>query len=209
VLDSTHTVRVAIDGVDAAGKTTLADELAERLRAQGRFVIRAGIDGFHNPRHIRYALGPESPEGYYSHSFNLGTLIKALLHPLGPGGTGRYRTAVFDYREDAFVDVPEMEAKPRSILLFDGIFLLRPELRSCWDYSIFVKADFDVTLARALRRDPKLWRDSKELEQRYKCRYIPAQRCYLDECRPESCANVVIDNNNPSHPIIMPSTSGS
>lgn len=40
-----HSVRVAIDGVDAAGKTTFADELAPRLTALGRPVIRASIDG--------------------------------------------------------------------------------------------------------------------------------------------------------------------
>jgi uridine kinase len=40
-----HPTRVAIDGVDAAGKTTLDDELAEVLRERGRGVIRASIDG--------------------------------------------------------------------------------------------------------------------------------------------------------------------
>lgn len=38
-----HPTRVAIDGVPAAGKTTLADELAVVLRAQGREIIRATI----------------------------------------------------------------------------------------------------------------------------------------------------------------------
>src|SRR5450759_1567169 len=41
-----HPLRVAIDGIDAAGKTTLADELAPLIEAQGRPVIRASIDGF-------------------------------------------------------------------------------------------------------------------------------------------------------------------
>jgi len=47
-------VRTAIDGPDAAGKTTLADELAVALRERGRDVIRASIDGFHRPRRERY-----------------------------------------------------------------------------------------------------------------------------------------------------------
>ena len=53
----THPVRVGIDGVDGVGKTTLADELLEPLRRGGRSVIRASIDGFHNPRSVRYRLG--------------------------------------------------------------------------------------------------------------------------------------------------------
>jgi uridine kinase len=44
-----HTVRVAVDGPDAAGKTTLADDLAEAVRASGRPALRVGavlvVDG--------------------------------------------------------------------------------------------------------------------------------------------------------------------
>ena len=42
--------RVAIDGVDGAGKTTFAEELADILRMLPREVIRASVDGFHHPR---------------------------------------------------------------------------------------------------------------------------------------------------------------
>ena len=38
---TSHPLRVAVDGPPAAGKTTLADELAALLRARGREVIRA------------------------------------------------------------------------------------------------------------------------------------------------------------------------
>jgi uridine kinase len=39
-----HPVRVAIDGPDAAGKTTLADELTPVLERSGRQIVRASID---------------------------------------------------------------------------------------------------------------------------------------------------------------------
>jgi uridine kinase len=39
-IDRPHPLRVAIDGVDAAGKTTLAEELVAPLEALGRPVIR-------------------------------------------------------------------------------------------------------------------------------------------------------------------------
>src|SRR5687767_7604524 len=60
-----HPVRVAIDGVDAAGKTTMAEELVAPLKAYGRPVIRASIDGFHNPARVRHNRGAASPAGYY------------------------------------------------------------------------------------------------------------------------------------------------
>jgi len=50
-------VRVGIDGVDGAGKTTFADALATTLQQQGRPVVRVSVDDFHHPRAIRYARG--------------------------------------------------------------------------------------------------------------------------------------------------------
>ena len=84
-----HPVRVAIDGVDAAGKTTLADELVAPLERAGRQVVRASIDGFHHPEAIRRRRGSLSAEGYYRDSFDHATLAEELLLPLGPGGDRR------------------------------------------------------------------------------------------------------------------------
>ncbi len=42
-------LRVAVDGPDAAGKTTLADKVADGVTRRGRPVIRAGVDAFHQP----------------------------------------------------------------------------------------------------------------------------------------------------------------
>ena len=81
-----HPVRVAIDGVDGVGKTKLADELVNAVCTHGRPVIRASIDGFHNPRSVRYRLGRSSPERYFRDSFNY-TALTTVLAPLGPGGT--------------------------------------------------------------------------------------------------------------------------
>jgi len=39
-------------------------------------------------------------------------------------------------------------AEPGSVLVFDGIFLHRPELRNAWSLSIFLDASFDVTIPR-------------------------------------------------------------
>src|SRR4051812_12414581 len=81
-----HPVRVAVDGPPAAGKTTLADELALVLRNRGRTVVRATIEGFLLPRAQRYQRGEDSPEGCYDDSFDFAALQRVLLDPLGPDG---------------------------------------------------------------------------------------------------------------------------
>ena len=59
--------RVAVDGPDAAGKTTLADELATAI---GPDVSRIEADRFLRPAAERYRRGRESPEAYYLDSFD-------------------------------------------------------------------------------------------------------------------------------------------
>lgn len=81
-----HPVRVAVDGPPAAGKTTLADELALVLRDRGREVIRSSIEGFLLPRAQRYRRGEDSPEGCSHDSFDFEALHRVLLDPLGAGG---------------------------------------------------------------------------------------------------------------------------
>src|SRR5262245_7815760 len=127
-------LRVGIDGVDGAGKTTFADELAAVLAPSGRSLVRAGVDGFHHPRAVRYRRGRESPEGFFRDSYDYGALVESLLGPLSPGGSGRFRRAVFDVDADRASGTPEERAAHDAILLFDGIFLHRPELRPYWDF---------------------------------------------------------------------------
>ena len=202
-IEQPHPLRVAIDGPDAAGKTTLAQELIEPLQSYGRPVIRASIDGFHNPARIRYRRGATSPEGYYYDSFNYHALTASLLTPLGPGGSRQYVRAVFDYRTDSEVQIPTQVAEANAVLLFDGVFLLRSALMEYWDFTIFVEAAFEVTLARAERRDAVLFGSIEEIRRRYEQRYIPGQKLYFDEYRPKERANVVIDNNDPQNPVML------
>ncbi len=61
------TLRVAIDGIDAAGKTTMADELTELLEQAGVPVLRASIDGCHHPAAVRHLRSAERPaQSYYN-----------------------------------------------------------------------------------------------------------------------------------------------
>src|SRR4051812_49594674 len=92
-----HPTRVAVDGPPAAGKTTLADELAVVLRTQGRDVIRATIDDFLFPRAQRYPRGEYSAEGCYFDTHDYGALNRVLLDPLGPDGDRRFRNAVYNH----------------------------------------------------------------------------------------------------------------
>ena len=74
-----HPARVAVDGVDATRKTTLANELAARLPEAERICA----DDFLRPPVERYRQGRESPVGYYEDSFDHGRLRSAVLATTG------------------------------------------------------------------------------------------------------------------------------
>jgi uridine kinase len=203
VLQTPHPLRVAIDGIDAAGKTTFADALTHAIEEHGRPVIRASIDAFHQPRAVRYRQGKESPAGYYADSFDYPTLLSSLLRPLGPGGTRRYRTKAYDVIADAKVVAAWEKAPKDAVLLLDGIFLQRPELQAAWDYAIFLSVPFDIALRRGVMRDQSPDQTSEELTTRYLRRYLPGQRLYLEAIHPQDRAQALIDNTNPQRPRLL------
>ena len=202
-LPCAHPTRVAVDGIDAAGKTTLANELVPALQVRGRAAIRASIDGFHRPRVERYRRGATSAEGYYLDSFDYPALREALLLPLGPTGPGRYRRAVFDFRSDRPQLAAEEQAPTDAVLVMDGVFLLRPELDELGDYRIWVEVPFAVALERAKRRDVALFGSEEAVQARYHARYIPGQRLYLETVHPRERADVIVHNEDLAHPFLV------
>jgi uridine kinase len=73
-LEAPHPLRIGIDGFCAAGKTTLANAVAERLEVKERRVIRASADNFQNPPEVRWQMGPQSPEGFFRHAIDFQAL---------------------------------------------------------------------------------------------------------------------------------------
>jgi uridine kinase len=197
---TSHPLRVAVDGPPAAGKTTLADELAVLLRTRGRDVIRATTESFHLPRAQRYRRGEFSPEANYHDSFDYGALRRVLLDPLGPDGDRRYQPAVYDFDTDTALSPPVTTAPADAVLLLDGVFLLRPELLDRWDLSILVSAAFERILDRALIRDLARLGSAAEVDRRFRTRYIPAQELYFATARPADHADIIVHNDEPWRP---------
>ncbi len=195
-----HPVRIGIDGVDASGKTMLANELVEPLVSLGRDVIRVSIDRFHNPREIRYRQGRSSPQGYYEDSFNFDMMISQVLEPLGPNGNLSYKPESFDFISDSEIVCSTSQAREDSILLFEGVFLHHPKLVEYWDFTIFVHAGFETTIKRAMERDIYLFETSDQIKKVYSTKYIPGQQIYIGTEAPKDKADVVLYNDRIDNP---------
>ncbi|KKQ35472.1 MAG: hypothetical protein US52_C0024G0006 [candidate division WS6 bacterium GW2011_GWA2_37_6] len=199
-----HPIRIGVDGVDGSGKKFFADAFAQYLQRLNRSIIRSTIDTFHNPKKIRYQQGENSPKGYYEDSFNIDGLIENLLYPLGPKGSLKYKTLIFNYKTDSQIDVPFEIAQEDSILIFDGIFLFTPRLNPFWDMRIFLDVPFETTIERVKQRvKDQEYLGSGNIVKKYKTRYIPGQKIYFKKAEPKKKADIIIDNTDYTNPLIV------
>ena len=196
-------LRVAVTGITASGKSTLAKELAQTLARRGRTCIDIAVDDFHNPRSVRHRRGRESAEGYYFDAYNYPLLKKLVLDPLGPGGNLIYQARGFELETDALVEEEPKKANPGNIFLFAASFLLRPELVSYFDYSIYVDTDFEVAQQRGVDRDAARLGSWENATHLYRQRYHAAQRIYFAESNPIRYANALLKNNNLEEPVLF------
>jgi uridine kinase len=86
------------------------------------------------------------------------------------------------------------------VLLFDGVFLMRPELIERWDLRIFVSAAFEETLDRARTRDQAVHDSITELERRFHNRYRHSQQFCFTTIRPTDHADIIVHNDEPQQP---------
>ena len=179
---------VGIDGPDASGKTIFADRLAGRLE---RPVVRVSVDDFHHKREVRYQLGRDSPEGFWSHAFDYDRLRSDVIEPFR--SSRRVRTKAHDLATDANLSPEPITAPEGAVLVVDGLFLHRDELRAAWDLTVFLDVPFAVTARRMAGRD------GAGLDLR---RYGEAQRIYFATCAPHDRASILIDNTDYDAPRI-------
>ena len=144
---------------------------------------------------MRYRLGRDSPQGFWLHAFDYGRLRSDVLDPLGPGGSRRYRPKAHDLATDAVLDLEPLVAPPGAVVVVDGLFLHRDELRSAFDRTVFLDVPFDETARRMARRDGIAGPGLR--------RYVEAQRLYFAACAPKERATILIDNTDVSAPRIV------
>ena len=183
-----HPVRVAIDGPPQAEPHVLADAIADAVSDSGRPVIRVRVDDFLRSASVRFEYGHTDPDGWYDSWVDVGGLLREVLVPLGPEGSLRYLPTLWDAVRDRATRAPYETAPSSAVVVVDGPFLLRPELR--WEFDLTVHL---ALTAGAVRRRTALgdeWR-------------LTALERYADEVGPEDVCDVLIRYDDPRHPAVV------
>lgn len=195
---------VAIDGRSAAGKTTLADELAAHMQQRGHHVLRSSIDDFHPPKH-KYRSGERryTPSTYYAEGYDYAAFRNHVLEPLRQEGSRRCRLALWNSFHDIALPEQWTEASNDTILVVDGIFLLRPDLQHFWNYVVWLDIDWGIMLERAVKRDTAWVGDAALVLERYRTFWIPTHQLYEAEANPLRFAHLIVNNRNPLKPDVV------
>ncbi|WP_030543228.1 uridine kinase [Streptomyces albus] len=192
---------VGIDGFTAAGKTSFGHELAQRVAAAGRPVLRATLDDFKKPWHDRHLYDRESGEGYYRNAYDYEAVERLLL--------GRCRRP--DETSAVLCSIDPLSQRDHSgqstpltsdtVLIVDGVFAFRPEINAYWDFRIWLHVDPEVSVRRGAERDQD-WAGT-DAESIHRDRYLAAHRLYLREADPLPGTDVVIDNTDFTDPRVL------
>lgn len=188
---------VAIDGVDGSGKSTFTEALSRHIVGMPVIVIHA--DDFLHLKAVRHRKGRNSPQGFWADTYDYDALERFVLRPLGNEGDGNYRRRATDHEQDCRIDEPAQSAPANCVVLVEGMFLHRAELRKLWDYSVFLDVPFQETARRMALRDGS----NPDPEHPSMNRYVGGQRLYFADSQPWSHATRVVDNAAPENPRII------
>ncbi len=169
---------VAIDGSDGSGRADFADDLAEVFEEREHPAFRASLRYFQRSRAEQDRFGPESAERLYRHGYDYSALRRVLIEPFRMGGSTGFVTQAFDPDRDAWIEPTWLTAPADVVLIVDGDFINRRELRDQWSYSILLEVDAEVDAGAGTE----------------------AEQLYLAEVNPRGLASAVIDNTEAAAP---------
>lgn len=191
---------IGINGVDTSGKTTFTKNYSAFLKSVGIKNEIVSIDDFHNPSEIR-SKGNNEIDAYYENAFNYRQIIDEIFETLRKTGSVEKDVLCLNLDTNKYKNVRHYRIDNETVVLVEGVLLFRPPLAEYLDGKVFLYVDFDEVLRRAAIRDvPKY---GEEFLQKYEKKYIPIQKRYLSEYKPEENCDIWVDNNDFTAPVLQ------
>lgn len=191
---------VGVTGPDASGKSQLAAALQRAVEARGQRITMIHVDDFHHPRAVRYAGDLPDPDKYLVQSIDFDRLIAEVLSPIRRHGSLRCSLRHLDIATDSWSVERRYEVDADTMVLVEGVFLLRPPVRELIDRLVYLDVDEEILVARGAHRDRDVHGAAAETKFRHK--FLPAQRRTVALHPPHSYADVIVDNNDWTAPTV-------
>lgn len=186
-----HTLIVGMDGLGGAGKSTLSESLHSILCKEGYSIVILHIDDFIHPRAVRYDERYVAWECYYYRQWRYDDFIEQIIQPIRSGEAVKKEIELYDKEHDTYY-LHQIEIPVGSIVIIEGVFLQREELKGVFDDMIYIDVSEEIRWKRVLARDGYIG-DSHQIQEKYENRYFPAEHYYLKTCLPKEHADYVIE----------------
>jgi uridine kinase len=112
------------------------------------------------------------------------------------GGSTGFQLAAFDLERDAPTESDWTSGPADAVLIVDGVFLQRPELRDLWTFTVWLDVPDELGVLRSGERDGTDLDPASEFNRRY----LGAQELYRTEADPVGGADAVIELREPDAP---------
>ena len=156
--ESRRPLLVCIDGFGGAGKSTFSGMIRDVPKVSA--VVEG--DDFYGPAEADWSS--LSPQEGFERFFDHERLSREVLRPLRRAEHARYQR--YDWHSNVLGDWIELPAD--GIVVVEGVYMLRPQLREFWDLSIFVDTPWPIRLDRQVSRgentedEIRLWTDAEK-----------------------------------------------
>ena len=167
-------VLVAIDGAGGAGKSTVARQIRNELTD----VTMVEMDDFYCAADASVRRNWNPQEGYQNF-FDWMRLRDHVLKPIQDGLSPKFQP--FDWTQNQLNGWKHVPLN--SVIIVEGVYALRPELRSFYHLSVFIEAPWEVRTARLLVRG-----DSEQDVQMWQA----AENWYLVNIKPQDHCDLVV-----------------
>lgn len=180
------TVRVLLDAAPPARPDLVADGLVDRLRVRSRPVVRVSAWDFLRPASVRLERGRTDPDSFYDDWLDAGALVREVLDPAGPGGSGRVLPKLWDVEADRAVRVERVALAPGGVVLVDGPLLLGRGLPA----ELAVHLSLSPSALQRATPEAEAWT-------------LPAYARYAEEVDPVAVADLVVRADHPDRPALQ------
>lgn len=176
---------IALAGPPAAGKSTLAESIAEGIRARGRAVNVVPMDGFHLDNRLLEARGLLARKGA-PETFDLAGFAR-MLAAMQAGGEVIY--PLFDRESDRAIAGAGLLPETADLVLVEGNYLLfdRPgwrDLAAFWALTVRLTAPEALLRERLIHRWRRHGLDAQAATTRAEANDLPNAQAVLRHALP-------------------------
>ncbi len=182
---------IGISGVDGSGKSTFATQLTQALASENVVATQIDLDDFLQPKEIRHCR-EDQVTGYFEDNFDYSSLVNRVLLPAREETSFKATLPTLELETDQVLERDFKFIGP-GVLIIEGVFLFRKELREHFDLKIWLDISFEDAMNRVLQRQrDQRYGDINAIRARYEERFFPTQRFHIKRDDPASTADLII-----------------